>query len=98
VIFRYFYRVWRNRFKYFLKVYRIGRGHGYPRCCVFHFSLVAASPWRNPNQAVQRGSIERDGMIYVPCLWHMRLGEPYPFEVRVDEDGRTIVLNAPKET
>lgn len=86
-------------FKKFLRVWRDGRKSGYPRCCVLQFSVIAGiattlpkwSPLRH--QALQRGTIERDNLVYVPCLWHQRLAIPYPYEVAyIDEDGHAHLI------
>lgn len=78
--------------RYFVRTWRRGLKNGYPWCCVLHFCIDQAVPWTDPNQSVRRGGIERDGMCYVPCFWHKRLGEPYPYPTYIDEDGMLHVV------
>jgi len=76
--------------KRFVLVWQTGRESGYPWCCVLHYSLIKGltkDPYRLA-QAVNRGGIHRDGMDYVPCVWHKRQAEPFPYKIGwIDEDG-----------
>lgn len=56
----------------FLHYFRIGKGYGYPTCCVVHFALNMANGKHDRYPARERGSIVTDEKHYVPCGLHIR--------------------------